>query len=125
MKKLCALIALFLGALLLMGSGLAQTQAEKKGKTTEQNTVKAEPAKQLRLMGKIISVDKAAKTLMVKDKDKTMTFTVTDKILTELAEMKAGDKVTVRYAEAEGKLVARSVRLLKAEAKMEPGPKKK
>lgn len=123
MKKVCALLALIVGLLLLTGSAVAQAKPAEKGKAAEQKAAKTEAATQLKATGQIVSVDATAKTLVVKSKGKELTFLATDKVAATLAGFKAGQKVSVRYVEEDGKLMAHSVHEVKVEAENKPEPK--
>lgn len=67
--------------------------------------------------GEVASVDAAAKTITIKKKDETKTFSLAedakvstaDKKEAALADIKAGDKVHLKYREVDGKLVASRV----------------
>ncbi len=61
------------------------------------------------IAGEVISADASAKTLMIKAQGQEMTFSVVDNAAKALANVKPGDKVTVSYFEADGKLYAQSV----------------
>lgn len=61
------------------------------------------------ITGEVISADASAMTLMIKAQGKEMTFSVVENAATALANAKPGDKVTVSYTEADGKLTAQSV----------------
>ena len=52
--------------------------------------------------GEVVSVDAAAKTMVVKDKKGEKTFDYTN--VKKMADLKAGDKVSLQYMEKEGKL---------------------
>lgn len=88
-------------------------------------TKPAEKPKVLQVTGDVKAVDTKAMTVtvtkMVKGKAEETTVTVSDKTKimmgTEkkaLADVKAGDKVTVKYKEVEGKKVAKSVAIHEA-----------
>ena len=86
---------------------------------------KAEPAKKEKtnvhqITGDVTAVDATAKTVTIKgkgkDKDKDVTLGASGiKDLT----VKVGDKVTARYTEKEGKMVAKSIKAAKAKPKKE------
>lgn len=61
------------------------------------------------ITGDVISVNPSANTLMINAQGQEMTFSVAEKAATALATLKPGDKVTVSYTEADGKLTAQSV----------------
>jgi len=67
--------------------------------------------------GEVVSADPAAKTLVVKTKDKELSFSVEEKAAKVLADLKAGDRVRVSYSEVDGKLTAKSVKKVKMAAK--------
>ena len=81
--------------------------------------------------GEVKAVDMQAMTVtvtkMVKGKAQESVVTVSDKTSVmmgkekkALADVKAGDKVTVKYTEVEGKKVAKSIAIHEAEKKTEP-----
>ena len=82
---------------------------------------KAEPAKKEKtnvhqITGDVTAVDATAKTVTIKGKDKDVTLGASGiKDLT----VKVGDKVTARYTEKEGKMVAKSIKAAKAKPKKE------
>lgn len=61
------------------------------------------------ITGEVVSADRSAKALTITAQGKEMTFSVADKAATALADLKPGDKVTVNYTEADGKLAAQSI----------------
>ncbi len=67
--------------------------------------------------GEVTAMDTAAKTLTVKGKQGEKIFDVTDVKMEK--EVKAGDKVMVKYTEKDGKMAAKSVKAVKAEKKVE------
>jgi hypothetical protein len=125
-KVLMAVLAVFIG-IAFVTSVFAQSQtdvATKVAKDAAQEKAKAAPApapapekkaekkaapkgKVQQYRGEVTWMDTAAKTLTVKGKKGDMTFDVTDAKMK--GEPKAGDKVTVKYAAKEGKMVAKSV----------------
>lgn len=126
MRKLFVLPVAALMALSFASLGLAQTQpaekpaapqtmpAEKKAAPAEKPAAKPR-AKIAR--GEVISVDPEAQTLVVKAKDKELSFTVEEKAAKALANLKAGDRVIVGYGEVDGKLIAKAIRKAKAAKK--------
>jgi microtubule-associated protein 1 len=70
------------------------------------------PAKVKQVTGEVTAMDAKAKTITVKGKKGDVVIAVDDKMM---AAVKAGDKVVVKYTEADGKNTAKSVK--KAEAK--------
>ncbi len=82
--------------------------------------------------GEVTAVDAAAKTVTLKAKKGEVTVSVEDKTSIKegkekktLADLKAGDKVTVKYTEADGKMTAKSIMKAAAAKKMEKKMEKK
>jgi Cu/Ag efflux protein CusF len=80
--------------------------------------------------GEVTAVDAAAKTITLKAKKGEVAISVVEKTSIKegkekksLADVKAGDKVTVKYTEADGKMTAKTVEIkgamMKQENKME------
>lgn len=125
MKKI---IALIVAVLFVFAVGSVSFAADKAAPAAEK---KAEPAKAekkvaakiVQVTGEVAAVDAAAKTITVKGKKGDVVITVDDKTL---ADIKAGDKVTVKYATADGKNTAKKVTKAekKAEKKAETKPAK-
>ncbi len=80
------------------------TTPEKKETTTTTKTTKG---KAMMFTGEVTTMDTAAKTMTVKGKKGDMTFDVSSAKMKD--EAKAGDKVTVKYMEKDGKMMASSV----------------
>ena len=96
-----------------------------------QKAMPVEKPKVKQVTGDVKTVDVKAKTItvtkMMKDKAQETVVTVDDKtkIMMDkekkaLADVKAGDKVTVKYTEVDGKNVAKSIAIKPAEKKAEP-----
>jgi len=83
------------------------TTPEKK----ETTTTTTEITKATMFRGKVTNMDTAAKTMTVKGKKGVMSFDVSS--ATMKGEVKAGDKVTVKYTEKEGKKMASAVSMSK------------
>ena len=112
MKKAIAIIVSVLFILSMAGLSFA---AEKKA-----------PAKVKQVTGEVAAVDAKANTLTVKGKKGDVTLTADDKTSVKvgkdkksLADVKAGDKVTAKYAEMDGKNVAKSIVVSATPAKKE------
>jgi len=120
MKKTIAIVL----SLVLMFAFTAVTfAAEKAAAPAEKKEMKAKAVKK-QVTGEVTAVDAKANTLTVKGKkgdvmvstdDKTTVMAGKDK--KTLADVKAGDKVTVNYTEADGKNVAAKVAIKAAPAK--------
>lgn len=137
MKRIIALVVAMLFVLSVAGFALAAEKkeaapAEKKEAAPAE---KKAPAKVKQVTGEVTAVDAAAKTLTVKGKAGDVALTADDKTTVKigkekktLADVKVGDKVTVRYAEMDGKNVAKSIMVKAAPAekkaeKKEAAPK--
>lgn len=137
MKKVIALIVAVLFVFAVASISFA---AEEKKAAPAPAEKKAEPAKKApkvtQVTGEVKAVDAAAKTITVAKKVKgkvdeetvvavdDKTKITLDKEKKTLADVKAGDKVTVKYTEVDGKNVAKSVAIKPAakpaEKKAEP-----
>jgi len=91
---------------------------------------KKAPAKVKQVTGDVTAVDVKAKTITVKGKRGDVTAMVDDKTkimmgkdMKTLADIKACDKVKVKYKEADGKMMAKSIAIKPADKKMEPAAK--
>lgn len=113
------LIALLIGGAAAGAPAAAQTAAPG---TAEQKLPVEQPAKAAqktrRDVGTVKAVDATAKTLTVETKSGDATIAIGDKTTikrgkntVKLEDLKAGDRVTVVYAEQDGKHVARSITL--------------
>ena len=140
MKKVIAIVVSVLFVLSVAGLSFAAEQkaapaapAEKKemapAKMEEKKMEKKAPAKVKQVTGEVVAVDAKAKTLTVKGKKADVALSVDEKAAAKLADVKVGDKVTVKYKEMDGKNVATSVVGKKAPAekmeKKEAAPAKK
>lgn len=114
MKKVLTLAIAALAIVAFAGAGLGQTgPAEKPAKPAPQKMAKA---KAKTLTGFVVSVDTEAQTLTVKEASKKQTehtFTLGQKAAAKVGNLKAGDKISVSYTEAEGKSTANSIKVLK------------
>jgi len=86
---------------------------------------KAVKAKAQIFKGEFVSMDAAAKTMVAKNDKGDMTFDVAG--VKKMPDLKAGDKIVVKYAEKDGKNVAKMVAKEKAkkpkkEVKPAPAP---
>jgi len=87
------------------------TTPEKKETTTTTETTKGK-GKRHEYRGEVVSMDAAAKTLVVKGKKGDMTFDVSSakmKGYKSMDGMKAGDKVGVKFVEKDGTKVATAI----------------
>jgi len=67
--------------------------------------------------GEVVSADVAGRILVLKVKEKELTFSVAEKAAAKLADLKPGDRVTVRYVKQEGGLLAKAIAPAKKAAK--------
>ncbi len=122
MKKVIALVVAMLFVLSVAGLSFAAEKAATAAPAADKKEAapaKAEkkaPAKVKQVTGEVVAVDAKAKTLTVKGKKADVVLSVDDKAAAKLADVKVGDKVTVKYKETDGKNVATSVVAKKAKA---------
>ena len=100
----------------------AQTSEKKETTTTTTNTPEKKETttttttttkhKSMRFKGEVTNVDMAAKTMTVKGKKGDTDFDISSAKMKR--EPMAGDKVSVRYTEQDGKMMASSVHMGKA-----------
>ena len=122
MKKTIAIVL----SLVLMFAFTAVTfAADKEAATAEKKSAAAEKkAVKKQVTGEVTAVDATANTLTVKGKKGDVMLSTDDKTTVmagkekkTLADVKAGDNVTVNYTEADGKNVAHKVAIKAAPAK--------
>lgn len=101
MKKPLLYLICFLVAVLMAGSAIAADKVIVK-----------------QITGDVVTIDVAVKTLTVKGKKAEVVITADDKTTVKmnkekktLSDIKVGDKVTLKYAEVEGKKIARSIEI--------------
>ena len=121
MKKLVSILGVVLMIVAVAIPALAGTESpEKPVQQAPQPEKPAQPAPQKMakarsLTATIVSIDQQEKTVTVKSGKKATehTFAVEGKQADTLAHFKAGDKVKISYMEAEGKLIAKTIKLLR------------
>ncbi len=140
MKKTLAIIVSLIFVLSFAGLSFAAdkavekkaepVKAEKKAPAVAEK--KAEPAKVKQVTGDVAAVDAKANTITVKGKKGDTVVTCDDKTKImmgkdkkTLADVMVGDKVTVKYSEADGKMTAKIVAIKAAEKKAEPAKMEK
>jgi thioredoxin-dependent peroxiredoxin len=141
MKKTIAIIVSLIFVLSFAGLSFAADKpaAEKKAEPAKAapaaaekkaEPAKAAPAKVKQVTGDVAAVDAKAGTITVKGKkgDTTVATDAKTKIMMgkdvkAIADVKVGDKVTVKFSEADGKMTAKSVAIKAAEKKAEPAKK--
>jgi ribosomal protein S1 len=139
MKKTLAIIVSLIFVLSFAGLSFAAdkavekkaepVKAEKKAPAMEE---KKAPAKVKQVTGDVAAVDAKANTITVKGKKGDTVVTCDDKTKVmmgkdkkALADVKVGDKVMVKFSEADGKMTAKSVTIKSDEKKAEPAKMEK
>ena len=107
-----ACLALFIG-IMFVANVFAQTPEKKETTTTTTTTTKVN--KTMTFTGEVTNMDTEAKMMNAKNQKGDMTFDVSAAKMK--VEPKAGDKVTVKYMEKDGKMMASSVTVSKATKK--------
>jgi Cu/Ag efflux protein CusF len=99
MRKPLLYLICFLVAVFMIGSAIAADKVIVK-----------------QITGEVVTIDVAIKTLTVKGKKAEVVITADDKTTVKmnkekknLSDIKVGDKVTLKYAEVDGKKIARSI----------------
>lgn len=130
MKRLAVLLIAALFVFGLTANQFIGNAAAYPGMTEKKAEPEKEPEKKAtvkQITGDVTAVDTTAKTVTVKGKkaevvvatdEKTVINIDTDK--KSLADVKVGDKVTIKYTEVNGKNVAKSITVKMAEKKAEP-----
>ena len=121
LPALLAAAALSLGA----GLALASTPASKATEASKPGAAQAEKRPEIhRVRGEVTAVEPDSKTMLLKamqgKQELTVGVNITDKTIIRegkahktLADLKAGDRVWMKYERTNGKLVANVVRILK------------
>jgi len=137
MKKAIAivlsLVLMFAFTAVTFAAEKAAAPAEKKeAAPVKKEAAPAKKAAKKQVTGEVTAVDAKANTLTVKGKKGDVTVSTNDKTTVvagkdkkTLADVKAGDKVTVKYTEADGKNTATKVEIMAAPAKKETKAEKK
>lgn len=151
MKKVIAIVVSLLFVLSVAGLSIAAEEKkapapakveEKKApapaaapapaKAEEKKAEKKAPAKVMSVSGEVTAVDAKANTLTVKGKKGDVMLTADDKTTVKigkdkksLGDVKAGDKATVKYSEADGKNVAKSIAVTAAKKAEAPKAEEK
>jgi len=131
MKKILAIVMALVFALTVTAAFAQQPAAKPAEPAKKAEPAKpAEPAKKAekpakkekvkQITGEVTAVDTVGKTITVKSKKQELTVAVTDE---QIKDVKAGDKVVVKYTEKDSKATAKSVK--KAAAKAEKKEVKK
>ena len=111
MKKRVVLSIVALAIITLVAApALAGEYGEKRTQPGAKEAARAQS-----LTATVVSVDQQARTLTVKGteaKAVERSFTVEEKAAAMLPDLKAGDKIQLSYTSAEGKHIARSIKVL-------------
>jgi uncharacterized protein YxeA len=120
MKKILSVVLSLIFVFALTSASFAEENKEAAAPAVEQK----EAVKRIQVTGDITALDAAAKTFTVKGRKGDVALSVDDKTkitagreTKTLADLKAGDKVTVKYTEIEGKNMAKSVKIKTASEK--------
>ncbi|GAQ94358.1 hypothetical protein TAGGR_1538 [Thermodesulfovibrio aggregans] len=123
MKKILAVVMALVFAFTVTAAFAEQPAAKpaepaKKAEPAKPAEKPAKKEKVKQITGEVTAVDTVGKTITVKSKKQELTIGVTDE---QIKDVKAGDKVVVKYTEKDGKLTAKSVKKVapKAEKKGE------
>lgn len=127
MKKAIAIIVSLLFVLSL--GGLSFAADEKEAAPAPEKKERHHAKHGMHVYGEVTAVDAAAKTLTVKGKKREVTLTIDDKTRFHkgktLDDVKVGDKVSAKYKERDGKMVASGVKIKTARMKKEMKEEKK
>ena len=119
MKKALAIIVSLLFVLSVVGLSFAEKKMEEK----------KQAMKAMYVTGEVTAVDASAKTLTIKGKEGEVVLTTTDKTKfakgKTLADVKVGDKLTAKYVEKDGKMMAWKVMTKEEMEQMKEERKKK
>jgi glucose/arabinose dehydrogenase len=132
MKKILAVVMALVFALTVTAAFAQQPAAKPAEPAKKAEPAKpAEPAKKdekadkkekvQQITGEVTAIDTVGKTITVKSKKKELTVAVTDE---QIKDVKAGDKVVVKYTEKDGKATAKSVKKVAAKAEKKGEVKK-
>lgn len=137
MKKIIALAISVLFVLSVVGLSFAAEKApaapaaEKAAPAKPAKAEKKAPAKMKQVTGEVAAMDAKAMTLTVKGKKGDVALMADDKTTVKmgkekkaLADVKMGDKVMVKYAEMDGKNMAKSIVVSAAKAEKKEMKKK-
>jgi formate-dependent nitrite reductase cytochrome c552 subunit len=95
-------------ALLIGATFITTAFAQAKPETTQAADKPADKKEAMKTFkGKFVSMDAAAKTIVAKDTKGEMTFDVSG--VKKMSDLKAGQKIMVRYTEKDGKMAANTV----------------
>lgn len=121
MKKILSVVLSLIFVFALTSASFAE---ENKEAAATPAVEQKEAAKRVQVTGEIAVLDAAAKTFTVKGRKGDVTLSVDDKTkitagreTKTLADLKAGEKVTVKYTESDGKNTAKSVKIKTASEK--------
>jgi microtubule-associated protein 1 len=136
MKKAIAIVLSIMFAFVFTAATFAAEKkeaapAEKKEAAPAEKKAEKKKVAHKQITGEVTAVDAKANTITVKGKKAEVTVTVDEKTKfmpkgKAIADVTAGEKVMVRYTEAEGKNTAKSVKIeaKKAEKKAKKAEKK-
>jgi ribosomal protein S1 len=127
MKKALAIVMSLMFVFVMTAASFAAEKAAEKKEAAPMEKVEKKAKKKVahkQVTGEVAAVDAAANTVTVKGKKGEVTVSVTEKTKImegkakkALADLKTGDKVTVKYTEAEGTNTAKSIAIKAAPVK--------
>ncbi len=112
MKKFSVILVALLFALSISAVAFAADQPAAMPKADTKPAAEKK-AKAKSVTGEVTAVDAAAKSVTVKGKKGDMTLMADEKMLKDI---KVGEKVTAKYTEQDGKMVAKSIKKGKTKA---------
>jgi len=126
MKKILAVVMALVFALTVTAAFAEQPAAKpaepaNKAEPAKKDEKAANKEKVRQITGEVTAIDTVGKTITVKSKKKELTVAVTDE---QIKDVKAGDKVVVKYTEKDGKATAKSVKKVAAKAEKKGEEKK-
>jgi len=125
MKKILAVVMALVFALTVTAAFAEQPAAKpaEPAKKAEPTKKAEKPAKEKvkQITGEVTAIDTVGKTITVKSKKQELTIAVTDE---QIKDVKAGDKLVVKYTEKDGKATAKSVKKVAAKAEKKGEAKK-
>jgi invasion protein IalB len=112
MTRTAVLFVTGLAALLLSGPAVAKDQTESRGAQTAPAEKPSKLAMPHHAEGSVVSVDKSANTVVIKDtKGEQLNLVADSETAAQLNRLKAGDQVKVTYKKSKDQMVATKINL--------------
>lgn len=115
-------IAIIIAVLFVLAVTSLSFATEEKRESPAPPEEKKAPVKVRLVKGEVTAVDIKAKTITVKGKKGDVVVAADEKMM---ADIRAGDKVAVKYTEADGKNIAKSIKKAPAKEEMKSEPAEK